>query len=71
MIPDLDAERKSSIGGSLCPSIIDGKPELTVDGLKKLGIEIDKINENTEDILVGLTISTRAIHNHSESIQTL
>ena len=39
-------------------SIIDGKPELTIDGLKKLGIEIDEINENTGDILVGLTIST-------------
>ena len=38
-------------------SIIDGKPELTIDGLKS-GIEIDEINENTGDILVGLTIST-------------
>ena len=37
---------------------LDGKPELTIDGLKKLGIEIDEINENTGDILVGLTIST-------------
>ena len=42
-------------------SIIDGKPELTIDGLKKLGIEIDEINENTGDILVGLTISTELI----------
>ena len=62
LIPDLDAEENLQSIGSLCQklsmSIIDGKPELTIDGLKKLGIEIDKINENTEDILVGLTIST-------------
>ena len=62
LIPDLDAEENLQFIGSLCQklsmSIIDGKPELTIDGLKKLGIEIDKINENTEDILVGLTIST-------------
>ena len=62
LIPDLDAEENLQFIGSLCQklsmSVIDGKPELTIDGLKKLGIEIDKINENTEDILVGLTIST-------------
>ena len=62
LIPDLDAEENFQFIGSLCQklsmSIIDGKPKLTIDGLKKLGIEIDKINENTEDILVGLTIST-------------
>ena len=62
LIPDLDAEENLQIIGSLCQklsmSIIYGKPELTIDGLKKLGIEINKINENTEDILVGLTIST-------------
>ena len=62
LIPNLDAEENLQSIGSLCQklsmSIIDGKPELTIDGLKKLGIEIDKINENTEDILVGLTIST-------------
>ena len=62
LIPDLDAEENLQSIGSLCQklsmSIIDGKPELTIDGLKKLGIDIDKINENTEDILVGLTIST-------------
>lgn len=62
LIPDLDAEENLQFIGSLCQklsmSIIDGKPELTIDGLKKLGIEIDKIDENTEDILVGLTIST-------------
>ena len=62
LIPDLDAEENLQSIGSLCQklsmSIIDGKPELTIDGLKKLGIEIDEINENTEDILVGLTIST-------------
>ena len=62
LIPDLDAEENLQFIGSLCQklsmSIIDGKPELTIDGLKKLGIEIDEINENTGDILVGLTIST-------------
>ena len=62
LIPDLDAEENLQSIGSLCQklsmSIIDGKPELTIDGLKKLGIEIDEINENTGDILVGLTIST-------------
>ena len=62
LIPDLDAEENLQFIGILCQklsmSIIDGKPELTIDGLKKLGIEIDKINENTVDILVGLTIST-------------
>ena len=62
LIPDLDAEENLQFIGSLCHklsmSIIDGKPELTIDGLKQLGIEIDKINENTVDILVGLTIST-------------
>ena len=62
LIPDLDTEENFQFIGSLCQklsmSIIDGKPKLTIDGLKKLGIEIDKINENTEDILVGLTIST-------------
>ena len=62
LIPDLDTEENFQFIGSLCQklsmSIIDGKPELTIDGLKKLGIDIDKINENTEDILVGLTIST-------------
>ena len=62
LIPDLDAEENLQSIGSLCQklsmSIVDGKPELTIDGLKKLGIEIDKVNENTEDILVGLTIST-------------
>ena len=62
LIPDLDAEENLEAIGSLCQklsiSIIKGKPELTIDGLKKLGIETDKINENTGDILVGLTIST-------------
>ena len=62
LIPDLDAEENLQSIGSLCQklsmSIIDGKPELTIDGLKKLGIEIDEINENTGDILVALTIST-------------
>ena len=62
LIPDLDAEENLQSIGSLCQklsmSIVDGKPELTIDGLKKLGIDIDEINENTGDILVGLTIST-------------
>ena len=62
LIPDLDAEENLQFIGSLSQklgmSIIDGMPELTIDGLKKLGIEIDEINENTGDILVGLTIST-------------
>ena len=57
LIPDLDAEENLQFIGSLCHklsmSIIYGKPELTIDGLKKLGFEIDKINENTVDILVG------------------
>ena len=62
LIPDLDDEENLQSISSLCQklsmSIIDGKPALTIDGLKKLGIEIDEINENTGDILVGLTIST-------------
>ena len=62
LIPDLDAEENLQSIGILCQklsmSIVDGKPELTIDGLKKLGIDIDEINENTGDILVGLTIST-------------
>ena len=37
---------------------IPGRPRLSIEGITKLGIEIEEIDENTEDSLIGLTIST-------------
>ena len=37
---------------------IPGRPRLSIEGITKLGIEIEEIGENTEDSLIGLTIST-------------
>ena len=36
----------------------DGKPEITLEGLLKLGIDVATIDDKTEDIIIGFTISS-------------
>ena len=37
---------------------IESRPEITLDGLDKLGIEVTKLDEITEDIIIGFVISS-------------
>ena len=37
---------------------IESRPEITLDGLDKLGIEVTKLDKITEDIIIGFVISS-------------
>ncbi len=37
---------------------IESRPEITLDGLDKLGIEVTKLDDITEDIIIGFVISS-------------
>ena len=37
---------------------IESRPKITLDGLEKLGIEVTKLDEITEDIIIGFVISS-------------
>ena len=46
------------IGIKLKFTRILGRPRLSIEGVTKLGINIEEIGENTEDSLIGLIMST-------------
>ena len=37
---------------------IESRPEITLDGLDKLGIQVTKLDDITEDIIIGFIISS-------------
>ena len=37
---------------------IESRPKITLDGLEKLGIEVTKLDDITEDIIIGFVISS-------------
>lgn len=60
--PVIDSELLDGSMAEMCNRLnftrIPGRPKLSIEGITKLGIDIEEIGENTEDSLIGLTIST-------------
>ncbi len=59
-IVDLEKSRQmlEVLVDSLGISHIEGEPEITLEGLLKLGINVSTIDDKTEDIIIGFTISS-------------
>ena len=57
---DLEKSRQTlnTLVDDLGMSRADGKPEITLEGLLKLGIDVATIDDKTEDIIIGFTISS-------------
>ena len=60
--PKVDLEKSSQTLNTLVDDLgmshADGKPEITLEGLLKLGIDVATIDDKTEDIIIGFTISS-------------
>ena len=59
-IVDLEKSRQmlEVLVDGLGMSHIEGEPEITLEGLSKLGINVATIDDKTEDIIIGFTISS-------------
>ena len=59
-IVDLEKSRQmfEVLVDGLGMSHIEGEPEITLEGLLKLGINVSTIDDKTEDIIIGFTISS-------------
>ena len=59
-VVDLEKSRQmlEVLVDSLGISHIEGEPEITLEGLLKLGINVATIDDKTEDIIIGFTISS-------------
>ena len=60
--PIVDLEKSSQMLKGLVDvlgmSHTEGEPEITLEGLLKLGIDVETIDDKTEDIIIGFTISS-------------
>ena len=60
--PKVNLEKSSQTLNTLVDDLgmshADGKPEITLEGLLKLGIDVVTIDDKTEDIIIGFTISS-------------
>tara|TARA_B100001121_G_scaffold146516_1_gene128131 strand:+ start:26503 stop:27039 length:537 start_codon:yes stop_codon:yes gene_type:complete len=60
--PDFDAKSIATTTTKLCEQLgmlqLSGKPEITIAGIENLGFDISVIDEKTEDLIIGYTIST-------------
>ena len=62
IFPKVDLEKSSQTLNKLVDDLgmshVDGKPEITLEGLLKLGIDVATVDDKTEDIIIGFTISS-------------
>ena len=60
--PNFDVKSITNTATNLCEQLgmlqLTGKPEITIAGIENLGIDIAVIDEKTEDLIIGYTIST-------------